>query len=84
MAVETLGTFTQSELEYIRETSRIKGELDYQSGMVEARRKGLAEGLAEGRIEGRQEGHNDILDMLDQGLSVEEIKRQLAKMITPG
>jgi predicted transposase YdaD len=75
MAVETLGTFTQSELEYIRETSRIKGELDYQSGMVEARRKGLAEG----RIEGRQEGHNDILDMLDQGLSIEEIKRQLAK-----
>jgi len=28
MAVETLGTFTQSELEYIRECGRIKAELD--------------------------------------------------------
>jgi len=40
MAVETLGTFTQSELEYIRETTRLKGELDWQCDLVEARREG--------------------------------------------
>jgi len=32
----------------------------------------------EGRAEGRQEERQYLLDMLDQGLSVEEIKRQLA------
>ena len=33
--------------------------------------------LAEGRAEGRQEERQYILDMLDRGLSIEEIKRQL-------
>jgi len=27
----------------------------------------------------REKGHNDILEMLDQGLTVEEIKQRLAK-----
>jgi len=48
MAVETLGTFTQSELEYIRESGRIKAELDYRAGMKDAMRESHAEGLAEG------------------------------------
>jgi predicted transposase YdaD len=63
MAVETLGTFTQSELEYIRESSLIKGQLDYQADMAEARAEarleGRAEGLNEGRMEGRAEGRAD-------------------------
>jgi predicted transposase/invertase (TIGR01784 family) len=29
----------------------LKSELDYQSGMVDARRKGLAEGIQEGHAE---------------------------------
>jgi predicted transposase/invertase (TIGR01784 family) len=69
MAVETLGTFTQSEIEYIYETRRIMAELDYNSEMAEARN--------EGRNEGRQEERQYLLEMLDQGLSVEEIKRRL-------
>jgi len=56
MAVETLGTFTQSELEYIRETTRLKSELDYQSHMTHARREGLREGFTKGHDEGRNEG----------------------------
>jgi len=43
MAVETLGTFTQSELEYMRENSLIKGELDWQCDMTEARREARSE-----------------------------------------
>ena len=43
MAVETLGTFTQSELEYIRESSLLKGELDWQCDMTEARREARSE-----------------------------------------
>jgi predicted transposase/invertase (TIGR01784 family) len=65
MAVQTLGRFTQREIDYIQETYRLKRELDYQSDRAwaidEARAEGLAmgrdEGLAIGRNEGRAEGH---------------------------
>jgi len=56
MAVETLGTFTQSEIEYIHETRRIMGELDYNTEIFEAKCEGRAEGKAEGKAEGRAEG----------------------------
>jgi predicted transposase/invertase (TIGR01784 family) len=56
MAAATLGTFTQSEIEYIRETTRLKGELDWQSQMAGARRKGHEEGLAKGLTEGLTKG----------------------------
>ena len=65
MAVDTLVNITQDEIEYERMSNLIKSQLDYQSGMVEAERKG------------RQEERQYFLDMLDRGLSVEEIKRQL-------
>jgi predicted transposase/invertase (TIGR01784 family) len=97
MAVKTLVTFTQSEIEYINETRRIMAELDYNSEMAERRakahakglRKGRAEGLRKGLAEGRAEGHAEgeakgrqeerqyLLDMLNRGLSIEEIKQQL-------
>jgi predicted transposase/invertase (TIGR01784 family) len=48
MALDTLANITQDEVEYARMSTLIKSQLDYQSGMVGARRKGLAEGLAEG------------------------------------
>ena len=43
MAVKTLGTFTQSELDYMRESSLLKGELDWQCDMTEARREARSE-----------------------------------------
>jgi len=55
MAVETLGTFTQNEIEYIRQTTLIKSELDWRSGMADAENKGRREGRSEGLIEGRNE-----------------------------
>jgi len=65
MAVKTLGTLTQKELDYIRESSRLKSELDWQSHMTNAKLKGLRKGLREGRkrgrIEGRMEGRNEGL-----------------------
>ncbi|MDR2595933.1 MAG: Rpn family recombination-promoting nuclease/putative transposase [Treponema sp.] len=70
MAVETLGTFTQSELEYIRESGRIKAELDWQCDMTEARR----EARREGRNEGRNEASLDIAQkMKAMGDSIEKI-----------
>ncbi|MDR2717654.1 MAG: Rpn family recombination-promoting nuclease/putative transposase [Treponema sp.] len=43
MAVETLGTFTQNELEYIRQTALIMGELDWNTGIKDARKEGRNE-----------------------------------------
>jgi predicted transposase/invertase (TIGR01784 family) len=66
MAVETLGTFTQSELEYIRESGRIKAELDWQCDMTEAR--------AEARLEGRNEANLEIAQkMKNAGKPLSEI-----------
>jgi predicted transposase/invertase (TIGR01784 family) len=67
MAVATLGAFTQSEIEYMRETSRLKAELDWKTLVAynkkrlanakkRAEKRGLAEGLAEGQAKGLAEG----------------------------
>ena len=56
MAVDTLVNITQDEIEYARMCNLIKSQLDYQSGMVEAKREGRAEGMKEGIKEGRAEG----------------------------
>ena len=77
MAVNTLINITQDEIEYERMSNLIKSQLDYQSDMVDAERKGRAEGITEGIMEGRNKERQYILDILNQGLSVEEIKRQL-------
>jgi predicted transposase/invertase (TIGR01784 family) len=67
MAVETLGTFTQSELEYIRQTTLLKGELDWQSGMANARDEGLEEGRNEASLDIAQK-------MKTMGFLVEQIQ----------
>ena len=93
MAVKTMTGFTQSEIEFFRELSELKAELDFQNDRVlakrEARKEGLEEGLEEGRAEGRAEGlakglaeglvegRNEVLDLLEQGLSVDEVKARL-------
>jgi predicted transposase/invertase (TIGR01784 family) len=50
MAVETLVNITQDEIEYARMCNLIKSELDWRSGMVEAKREGLTEGRAEEKL----------------------------------
>jgi len=85
MAVKTMTGFTQSEIEHIRKISLLKAELDYQSGMTNAKREGHKKGLKEGRKEGRKEGlkeglkegHKEVLELFEQGLSVDEIKERL-------
>jgi predicted transposase/invertase (TIGR01784 family) len=47
MAVNTLINITQDEIEYERMSNLIKSQLDYQSDMVDAERKGRAEGMLE-------------------------------------
>jgi predicted transposase/invertase (TIGR01784 family) len=52
MALDTLVNITQDEIEYARMSTLLKSELDYQSGMADAERKGREEGLEEGHAEG--------------------------------
>jgi len=51
MALETLVNITQDETEYARICNQIKSQLDYQSGMVNAKREGIKEGRAEEKLE---------------------------------
>ena len=57
MAADTLIHISRDEIEQARLTTELKNILDYQSGMVSAKRSGRAEGLAEGYAEGRAEGN---------------------------
>jgi len=71
MAVETLSNITQDDVEYARMTTLIKSQLDYQSGMFEARQSG--------REEGEEKSRQYFLELLDQDLTKEEIKERLRK-----
>jgi len=77
MATKTLSNITQNEIEYARMTTLIKSQLDYQSGMVEARRSGIKEGMEKGKEIAREEERQYFIELLDQGLSVDEIKERL-------
>jgi len=55
MAVDTLINITKDDVEFARMTTLIKSELDWQSGIVDAERKGRREGLNEGLSKGRNE-----------------------------
>ena len=65
MATEVLMTVSRDEIERARLESELKYELDMQSRFVHARK------------EGRKEERKHVLELLDQGLSVEEIKQRL-------
>jgi predicted transposase/invertase (TIGR01784 family) len=56
-AFEELKMLTQDELERERYESRLKAQLDYQTGLSAARLDGIEEGHRVGREEGREEGH---------------------------
>ncbi|GBU27171.1 hypothetical protein R84B8_00696 [Treponema sp. R8-4-B8] len=51
MAVKTMKGFTQRELDYIRESYRIKCDMDYQDEVVTAQRKARRAGRREEKLE---------------------------------
>jgi len=82
MATNTLYQVTADEEEYARLTSIMKGELDWRSGMRDAkceghkegRDEGHREGLKEDRSEGRNEASLDIaLNLKRMGSSIFQI-----------
>ena len=71
MASEVLLTISKDEHERARLLSEEKYELDMQSKFAYARHEGLLEGEQKGVRQGKQE----ILDLLKNGVSSEEIIR---------
>ena len=65
MAAQTLLTISRDEVERAQLLSEYKFAVDYQSGMVNARREGLAEGRVEGCFEERQ---NTVRRMRAKGM----------------
>jgi len=74
MAARSLRTFTQSELEYLRQTAILKRELDLQSDMAWAKERRLARERAQ-RAKGRKEARLDIArKMKTMGDTAEKIQ----------
>ena len=81
MAVETLSNITQDEIEYARMTTLIKSQLDYQSGMVNAKRSGIKEGREEEKLIIAKnllaKGSTPEFVQEITGLSLDEIKERI-------
>jgi len=75
MALETLVNITQDETEYERMSNLIKSQLDYQSGMIEAKREGRAEGMAKVARNLKALGVSTEIIVKSTGLSTEEIDK---------
>ncbi|MDR0539578.1 MAG: hypothetical protein LBG74_03625 [Spirochaetaceae bacterium] len=69
MANDVLITISRDEVERARLLSEYKYEVDRQNDLISARREGISQGLAQGQ--------NYVLSLLEQGCSLEEIKRRL-------
>jgi hypothetical protein len=74
MALDTLVNITQDEIEYARISSLIKSQLDYQSGMVGAKREGHAEKALEIALKMKAAGRplSEIIEFT--GLPAESIE----------
>jgi len=73
MAVNNLATFTQSEIDYFRETSQLIAKLDWNSGLAHARNEGRDEASFEiaRKMKNRGRSFSEIAE--DTGLSMEII-----------
>ena len=74
MAGETLINISRDEIEQARLTTELKNKLDYQSGMVNAERRGRAEGIHEIARKMREMGETPEKIRLITGLAPEIIE----------
>jgi predicted transposase/invertase (TIGR01784 family) len=62
-------------LEYMKDEGREQGRAE---GMEQGRAEGMEQGRAEGMEQGRAEGQNQILELMKQGYTTEQIEAKLA------
>jgi predicted transposase/invertase (TIGR01784 family) len=70
MASQVLMTISKDEVERARLESEYKYVVDTQSKVVHAKR--------EGNREGKREGRNEVLELMEQGYTAEQIKAKLS------
>jgi len=80
-AEKAVNKVSRDYIRYARKMAEIKNSMDRAQALFVAQEEGHAKGLVEGRAEGLEKGiaeeRRRVLEMLDQGLSVEEIKQNL-------
>ena len=81
MASELLKSISKDEIERARLMSEYKYQLDTQSKLASAERKGMEKGIKKGIKKGMkkgiEKGQNYVMELMAQGLSYEEIKKKL-------
>jgi DNA-binding transcriptional MerR regulator len=77
MAGRELLRISKDEIERARLMSEYKYVVDTQSKVVQAKREGMKEGMEKGRQEGKQEANSAILELINAGYSLEDIKKRL-------
>ena len=74
MGAEVLGTISKDRAEYIRFYQQLKAEIDRDSQLLYAEKKGRLEGKIEGRLEGKIEGMIEVAkNLVKMGLSNSQI-----------
>ena len=82
MAGETMIHISKDEIEFARQTTELKNILDYQSGMVNARRAGLAEGEKNGERRGEKKGEQRKAHEIAQNLKAAGISNDIINQTT--
>ncbi|MCL2191791.1 MAG: Rpn family recombination-promoting nuclease/putative transposase [Treponema sp.] len=77
MAGTVLLGISRNEAERARLESEYKAEIDLQSKLGGAERKGRLEGRQEGWLEGRQERDKELLHLIAKGYTAEDIRKEL-------
>jgi predicted transposase/invertase (TIGR01784 family) len=77
MATELLMEISQEERERAIMRSRRMYETDRFNEMQTAIDRGIAKGMEKGMAKGRAEGKAEIIELLDKGVSIDEIKTRL-------
>jgi len=69
---------TEDAIAFARKEEREEALLEgHEQGRVVGREEGRVVGREEGRIDGLEEGKKYFLELLDQGLSIDEIKKRI-------
>lgn len=86
-AEKSVHNVSRSYDRFARMLSRKIGKIDHDIEIMEAKEEAIEEGRAEGRAKGRAEGmekgigigQTQVLDLMAQGFSLEEIRQKLGK-----
>jgi predicted transposase/invertase (TIGR01784 family) len=81
-AIDALGNTSADEKTRARYFSRLIAVMDERSRLKDAKDEGLSKGIRKGRKEGRAEERAEVIRLIEEGRSAEEIKNFLTQRST--